>query len=1714
MSQTDSKVGSFLSNTNEMIQEGSSHSLEDPNIQSALPFLEKRLSNYENVDLIENNPANNIDDEQVTCDNTSMIRELSNEFDHYEKESFNFNNAQHFQSKRSFNQSHNEQNSSNFRFSNGEEHISRYSSEYQEKCNFEELNEVYTKELKQCDFQLTYMKTEYKKEYLRFEFISKLNHIIYNKERTVLSWPNCLQINSNYFVVGGGSGNFIVFSKLNYEYEIFSTQGSLRKINCIEMSEDFRVICIGDSVGTLGIYDMKKKKVVKFLEGLHGNQAIMSIKIINNKPNKLNNLQVITSDINGQVKVVFLTKGMFKYSVSQKILIEKKSFPIQQITLLSEDLKAKYQRTENSEIKYLSFISVLGIQIYSYSIQTMNLNLIYQFKNKDFIPSQFSHQDLGFVNLCWGEGFIFEVAGYLYKTITKVICWKNKLYILKVLPNMKFKQNSVSELPFLFEESNPLIFEKNIIHSCFLAQSIILIVDSDQYLYLFNMSDLKKLFNTSLQALDICKENGTLPFPLPVKEKFFFQLNKMSGNSAVQTYNNVFSQSNYDQELLFIVDGKMGVCALAKWQSVYNNLIENGEWRQAMHYLTNIYYNKDKFVTNLSSNQNERKILLEESVKIVSNKYLQMCFQVFNLNKDEVTKRDMIGLIVEFLVLTENYEFLFNELKLITEEHFKCSNLFIECLVPFLRKYKIKYIPVSYLNFLIDYFEQRNQISLIEKMILQLDTTLMNTHQLMELCLKKRLTKALIYICTKGEEGEDIYMTPLSKMWGHHLFHKYQQQQLAVDPNQNKVVQSENGDDDRIFGERSLWYARICLKKHTIMGEDIEDKKYESLVYNLAQWVFNINNLNEILLFSPVQGFEIIHLFFTNNVADIINKKQFSQVNKNEKQDRNSRLSISLKRTTSNTLNESRQNISNYENHSNGQTLKNGNHFSKEFSHSNSLNSNFMNNFVENNTVLDEILETIQVCFEQIMENEDPLYQFNFQNNRNSLKEMIFDSRGKSYSHDSVNGNIIGQIKQEYYLLICKLFLEQHSENNDNLLKSDHILNLNDSGENSSKGEAQLSKSKSSFNNNQNLRFHLKKGQIFDAIIYLIQNPLIINVLSNNKDHPTPHITLIEWDNQLEVAEIYQGQFIQFVLSRVDFDKYQIQTLNNLILNSFGFNELKANIYKEMKEYKKSFDLFITSKNQLIQNRLFNWLSYQLSGNHQQNEHYNSLLQIIEERLIEIIKINPEKTRELIKKHLSETETRMIRKMKDFPEKQLEYIQKVLEERDEHSIPKDLLTLYIELLCTLNPSIILQELEKYDYDLDACLNLCKINGINDACAYLYEKQGDIQSSFMIHIEYLKNIYQEIIKAFEQLDDEQEKNKQNYYEITALLPLIDKLNKEIQKLFNLCKINMPMNGLEECVRLIQSLLDLFIELLAQKDTRTSLSEDFYYNYIGQTFIEMLKYVDLDYFIEQLSTKYIHLNLKKLSNTIANILSDLEYTLQTYINTSELLKEFINDQTIILQKVLNYGFNGYPVCQICFQGITNPLLSIKIDNQKTQQTINGWILPDYLQDQSAEKPKEESQKIKFQNTILFKCNHYYHDTCYFQAKEAIQSELQKQKSILVETPLCLLCYSEQSSDIYMNLLIQNEIRQKNIKENLAGTVQTRNSGGSSGQQKPSCLTVEQMKKPLNNKAPQQPKQEQKQLIQKQLQRKEQLYKFDKIKNIKNVDKKQLFKTIIEY
>lgn len=81
-------------------------------------------------------------------------------------------------------------------------------------------------------------------------------------------------------------------------------------------------------------------------------------------------------------------------------------------------------------------------------------------------------------------------------------------------------------------------------------------------------------------------------------------------------------------------------------------------------------------------------------------------------------------------------------------------------------------------------------------------------------------------------------------------------------------------DECKGLGMRSLWYVKLCLKKHTITGEIIPISKFESLVVHIAEWIFNVNNLQELLMFSPTTTFEIINMFFSSSLSKIVNKNQ------------------------------------------------------------------------------------------------------------------------------------------------------------------------------------------------------------------------------------------------------------------------------------------------------------------------------------------------------------------------------------------------------------------------------------------------------------------------------------------------------------------------------------------------------------------------------------------------------------------------------------------------------------------------------------------------------------------------------------------------------------------------------------------------------------------------------------------------------------------------
>ena len=104
--------------------------------------------------------------------------------------------------------------------------------------------------------------------------------------------------------------------------------------------------------------------------------------------------------------------------------------------------------------------------------------------------------------------------------------------------------------------------------------------------------------------------------------------------------------------------------------------------------------------------------------------------------------------------------------------------------------------------------------------------------------------------------------------------------------------------------------------------------------------------------------------------------------------------------------------------------------------------------------------------------------------------------------------------------------------------------------------------------------------------------------------------------------------------------------------------------------------------------RIFNWIIDKLIKFEKENSsNLKKFKTFVLSRITDLLKLNVEKSREIIDIFGSNEEKNIINQMSDQPQLQLKYLQnKIKEEREKNQyIENDLLLLHIELLCKIAP---------------------------------------------------------------------------------------------------------------------------------------------------------------------------------------------------------------------------------------------------------------------------------------------------------------------------------------------------------------------------------------------------------------------------------------------
>ncbi|KAL4492586.1 hypothetical protein ABPG72_007699 [Tetrahymena utriculariae] len=305
-------------------------------------------------------------------------------------------------------------------------------------------------------------------------------------------------------------------------------------------------------------------------------------------------------------------------------------------------------------------------------------------------------------------------------------------------------------------------------------------------------------------------------------------------------------------------------------------------------------------------------------------------------------------------------------------------------------------------------------------------------------------------------------------------------------------------------------------------------------------------------------------------------------------------------------------------------------------------------------------------------------------------------------------------------------------------------------------------------------------------------------------------------------------------------------------------------------------------------------------------------------------------------------------------------------------INEETLTLYIALLCKVDPSRVVQELKTNFYPLEKINIVCRINHAYDAVAYLCEKQGNFQEAIQLYsrifLEESTKTFQRIAKGrFSQQD--KSKIKQNdtpanqqsllsYAATTSITQLQHVLGIKFQQLIDSCIsysksqsnnqeiwINMANDILscKEAPSEGKSLWQDIANYINQKKESYEVVNQIFSNIVAQLFIEISNYVSIQGIIKLVQDYQSQFSFQSIKDSFCQILTTLSEEIVFLQEGKEvLLQDVIKQNLNFIKKTTqgnSYGvFCSHPQCQNHIKNFSSDIVVFTCKHQYHQRCLD--------------------------------------------------------------------------------------------------------------------------------------------------------------------------------
>uniref|UniRef100_A0A3Q1ALI2 RING-type domain-containing protein n=1 Tax=Amphiprion ocellaris TaxID=80972 RepID=A0A3Q1ALI2_AMPOC len=226
------------------------------------------------------------------------------------------------------------------------------------------------------------------------------------------------------------------------------------------------------------------------------------------------------------------------------------------------------------------------------------------------------------------------------------------------------------------------------------------------------------------------------------------------------------SVSSYAGQIVYLGTKSAHIMTLRNWRERIDCWLKQEHFVEALSLAWSFHEGTAKAVVGLFGDPLKRKgVVSDKMVEILfqfTEYALKKCPEQGKIQVMEQHFQDVVPVLVEYCLLLQRADLLFNQLYAQLVENMVAKGVFLESLESYIVADRLGHLTPPIMRDLLAHYHDNGMMDSLERCIVHLDVTSLDIQQVVQVCWENQLYDAMIYVFNSGMND---YITPMEKLF-------------------------------------------------------------------------------------------------------------------------------------------------------------------------------------------------------------------------------------------------------------------------------------------------------------------------------------------------------------------------------------------------------------------------------------------------------------------------------------------------------------------------------------------------------------------------------------------------------------------------------------------------------------------------------------------------------------------------------------------------------------------------------------------------------------------------------------------------------------------------------------------------------------------------------------------------------------------------------------